>query len=105
MYTLNLFGSNGEPIIAPTKWALFITYLVMLGIHGLLNTFNVNLVKLFGDISVWWHVIGVVIIVGALLLFGENGQGFSHTFDYVNGAGWGFPGSTIYVVLMGMLFA
>ena len=105
LYTLNLFGSNGEPIIAPTKWALFITYLVMLGIHGLLNTFNVNLVKLFGDISVWWHVIGVVIIVGALLLFGENGQGFSHTFDYVNGAGWGFPGSTIYVVLMGMLFA
>ena len=49
LYTLNLFGSNGEPIIPPTKWSLFITYLVMLGIHGLLNTFNVNLVKLFGD--------------------------------------------------------
>ena len=37
-------------------------FLLVLIAHGLLNTFGVQLVKILGDISVWWHVVGVVII-------------------------------------------
>ena len=44
-------------------------YAVVLFIHGLLNTFGVGLVARLNDISVWWHIIGVLVIVGALFLF------------------------------------
>ena len=37
-------------------------FLCVLVVHGLLNTFSINLVKMMGNISVWWHVVGVVII-------------------------------------------
>src|SRR5438309_2349456 len=38
-------------------------YAVILFLHGLLNTFGVRLVAILNDISVWWHLVGVVIIV------------------------------------------
>jgi amino acid transporter len=47
-----------------TTSKIFITYLLVLVAHGLLNTFKVSLVKILGDISVWWHVVGVAIIAG-----------------------------------------
>ena len=45
---------------------IILIYGVVLFLHGLLNTFGVRLVALLNDISVWWHLIGVVVIVGAL---------------------------------------
>ena len=45
-----------------TVWTIFVIFLLVLVAHGLLNTFGVKLVKILGDISVWWHVVGVVII-------------------------------------------
>ena len=44
----------------------------VLVVHGLLNTFRVELVKILGDISVWWHVVGVVIIAGVLFIAPEQ---------------------------------
>lgn len=40
---------------------------VVLFLHGLLNTFGIRLVALLNDVSVWWHLLGVLIIV--ILLF------------------------------------
>jgi amino acid transporter len=105
LLSINLFGDSGDPIITIDKWSVFITYLLVLIAHGLLNTFGVNLVRLLGDISVWWHVAGVVVIVAALTIFGENGQGFGTLLDWNNGTGWSFPGSGIYVFLVGLLLA
>ncbi len=45
-----------------TVMGIFVIFLVVLVAHGLLNTFGVQVVKILGDISVWWHVVGVVII-------------------------------------------
>ena len=42
-----------------TAWTIYGIFLLVLIAHGLLNTFGVKLVKILGDISVWWHVVGV----------------------------------------------
>ena len=41
----------------------FVAFVVIIVLHGLLNTFGVNLVKLLSDVSAWWHLVGVAVIV------------------------------------------
>ena len=36
----------------------------MLFLHGMLNQFGIRLVALLNSVSVWWHILGVLIIVG-----------------------------------------
>ena len=49
---------------------------VILFLQGLLNTFNVRLVALLNDVSVYWHLIGVAIIV--VLLYWGPAAGSTH---------------------------
>ena len=87
--------------------SVFIIYTLVLITHGLLNTFGVGLVKRLMDISVWWHVFGVLVIVVALIVIPDRGNtiGFGASFDYKNFTGWSFGGSGIYVFIIGMLIA
>ena len=48
-------------------WHTVLIYAAVLLIHGLLNQFGIRLVALLNDVSVWWHITGVLIIVGALI--------------------------------------
>src|SRR5438309_8441721 len=81
-------------------------YAVVLFIHGLLNTFGVSLVALLNDISVWWHLAGVIIIVGALFLFSKYHQSPSYVFTkFVNLTGFSFGGASIFVFLTGLLLS
>lgn len=100
LYSLKLLGWDS---LRPTKWTVFVTYLIVLAIHGVMNTYGVKLVKLFGDISVWWHVVGVAVIVAALVLADHDGD--TGVFDWKNNTGWSFPGSGLYVGLIGLLLA
>ena len=102
-YVLYSFRLLGWDSLRSTKWTVYLTYLILLAIHGLLNTYGVNLVKLLGDISVWWHVFGSAIIVIALLL-AKHGGG-PGVFEWKNGTGWSFPGSGLYVGFIGLLLA
>ncbi|HEU5107368.1 MAG TPA: amino acid permease, partial [Micromonosporaceae bacterium] len=62
---------------------------IVLVLHGLLNTFGVKLVALLNDVSVWWHIIGVVVIVGALVVLPSEHQSASFVFThFVNNTGW-----------------
>ncbi|HEX9042148.1 MAG TPA: amino acid permease [Trebonia sp.] len=75
-------------------------------LHGLLNSFGVRLVALLNDVSVWWHIIGVLLIVGVLAIAPSHHQSASFVFThYVNNTGWTGPGSWIYVALLGLLLA
>ena len=63
---------------------------LILLLHGLLNTFGVRLVALLNDISVWWHVVGVAVIVGALAIVPDQHQSADFVFtEFVNNTGWG----------------
>ena len=78
-------------------------YVVVLAIHGLLNTFGVRLVALLNNVSVWWHVFGVLIIVGVLAIVPAHHQSVSYVFTtLVNNTGWG---SSLYVFALGLLLA
>ena len=75
----------------------------ILVLHGLLNTFGVRIVALLNSVSVWWHVLGVAVIVGALAFVPDHHQSASFVFTkFVNNTGWG---SGVYVVLLGLLMA
>ena len=48
-----------------THWHTIVIFAVVLFVHGLMNQFGIRLVALLNNISVWWHIAGVLIIVGA----------------------------------------
>ena len=91
-----------------TAWTVFGIYVALLVIHGLLNTFGVKVVKLLGDVSVWWHVVGVVIIAGVLFIAPTNTRGISGAFDSAPPGLTGWTGGTfvtIYLFALGLLLA
>ncbi len=91
------FGFDARP------WHTILIFGVVLLVHGLLNTFGVRLVALLNDISVWWHIVGVLVIVGALTFVPAKHQSASYVFTtFVNNTGWSSP---IYVALVGLLLA
>jgi amino acid transporter len=100
----------GYPLVAYSflpgipRLPIVVVYVVVLLLHGLLNTFGVRLVALLNDVSVWWHLLGVIIIVGALFLIPSHHQSVSFVFtDFENFTG--FSGAPIYVFLIGLLLA
>ena len=102
-----------------TRLILVLAYTGILALHGVMNTFGIRLVALLNDVSVWWHVAGVLIIFAILFIvpdhhtsFGEI-YGFSTTAPkggipgFINGSGFtnGFFGTTLYIFLIGLLLA
>jgi amino acid permease (GABA permease) len=76
---------------------------ILLAVHGLLNSFGVNLVAKLANVSVWWHLFGVAIIVAVLFIVPSHHASASFVFThFVNNTGWGVP---IYVFLIGLLNA
>jgi len=49
-----------------TRWHTVLIFAVVLFVHGLMNQFGIRLVALLNNVSVWWHLAGVLIIVGAV---------------------------------------
>lgn len=93
----------GYPIDPPHIIAV---YAVILLLHGLLNTFGIRLVALLNDISVWWHVVGVLAIVAVLAVVPAHHQSVSFVFTkFVNNQGWTGPFAGIYVFALGLLLA
>ncbi len=45
------------------KWMTLLIYAIILAVVAMLNIFGVRLVAFLNDISVWWHIVGVVLIV------------------------------------------
>jgi amino acid permease (GABA permease) len=91
----------GYPTTPP--WIILL-YGIALFLHGLLNTFGVSLVARLNDISVWWHVVGVLVIVGVLFIVPTHHQSATFIFTkFVNNTG--FAGVPIYVFLIGLLVA
>ncbi|MBA2283921.1 MAG: amino acid permease [Ktedonobacteraceae bacterium] len=104
-----------------TQWTTLAIYAVVLILHALLNIFGVRIVAFLNDISVWWHIVGVLLIGGGVVVAALVAQQFAAP-DFVkhiasaplNSAGTlfnvdpkynlsGFP--TWYAFLLGLLLA
>src|ERR687889_139829 len=89
-----------------TPGRTFLIFLVIIVVHGLLNTFGVNLVRLLSDVSAWWHLVGVAVIVGVLAIVPDQHKQLSDVFFEVqNATGFTFAGASVYAVLIGLLMA
>jgi amino acid transporter len=101
--------------IPVTPTVTIAVYGVVLVLHALLNTFGIRLVALLNDVSVWWHVVGVSVIVVVCVFLNQHtrtdlGTVFSKT---VNNTGYDtsqlpalmFLGIPLYVALIGLLNA
>ncbi|GHF41798.1 amino acid transporter [Streptomyces mashuensis] len=76
---------------------------IILVLHGVLNTFGVRIVAFLNEVSIWWHIVGVVVICGALVLVPEHHRSTGFIFgEFVNNTGFS---SSAYVVLIGLLMA
>ncbi len=88
---------------AATPGHTILVYGCILLVHGILNQFGVRLVALLNDVSVWWHILGVLIIVAVLAFVPSHHQSAGFVFGHiVNNTGFS---STLYVVLIGLLLA
>lgn len=78
-------------------------YACILVLHGLLNTFGVSVIKILSNVSVWWHILGVMVIVGVLAFVPSHHQSASFVFGHFeNQTGWQ---SWVYVMFIGILLA
>jgi amino acid permease (GABA permease) len=90
--------------VSTKPWVTIVIYGAVLLVHGLLNQFGIRLVALLNDISVWWHLLGVLIIVGVLAFAPSHHQSASFVFGhFVNDTGLGL--GWVYIVLIGLLLA
>jgi amino acid transporter len=89
--------------LAATQTNLLIVYAVILLSHALINHFGIRLVAWLNDFSVTVHIIGVIVIVGALLFFAPK-QPLSFFFERItsNTEGWPYWRAFIIGLLQAM---
>ena len=91
------FGFNARP------WHTILLFGLILVLHAGLNQFGVRVVAKLNNISVWWHIVGVAVIVLALAFVPSHHQSTRFVFThFVNNTGWG---SSLYVGMLGLLLA
>jgi amino acid transporter len=89
--------------ITPSGSTTMLIFGCILLLHGLLNSAGVRLVNVLNSISVWWQLIGVAVIVGALTIAPARHQSPSFVFAHFhNDTGFSSP---VYVWLVGSLVA
>jgi amino acid permease (GABA permease) len=88
------------------KTSTFSVFLAIIVLHGLLNTFGVDLVRLLSDVSAWWHLVGVAVIVGVLVVVPDHHKPLSEVFlQTKNATGLSGSGTAVYAFLLGLLMA
>jgi amino acid transporter len=86
-----------------TTTNLLLVYAAILLSHGLINHFGIRLVAWLNDFSVTVHILGVIVIVGALLLFAPK-QPVSFFFARItfNTEGWSYGWAFVIGLLQAM---
>jgi amino acid transporter len=104
-YGLHLFGVNfGTASVQSALHHTFVLFAIILAAHALINIFSSPLVALFTNISVWWHVIGVTVIIVLLVAVPSHHQSFSFVFGHrQNLSGFSDSMYWFYVLPLGFL--
>jgi amino acid transporter len=68
---------------------IFVLFLIIMGLHALINIYSSHLVALFNNISVGVHVVGVAIIILILIIAPDRHQSADFVFtDTLNNSGF-----------------
>jgi amino acid transporter len=83
---------------------VFAVFVVILGLHAVLNIFSSHLVALFNGISVWWHVLGVIVIIAVLIFVPDHHASADFVFtEKINNSGFGDGMFWWYILPVGFL--
>jgi amino acid transporter len=90
-------------------WLYFTYGMILLG-AGLVNMFRVKITGALNAFSAWWHMVGVLVIVGILIIVPDHHRSVSYVFgETINNSGFSghswTTGVFIYVFLTGLLMA
>jgi amino acid transporter len=68
----------------------YILYALFLTAAVLINVLNIRITSGLNMISAWWHMVGVVVVVGVLIIVPDHHQSLSYVFtERVNNSGFG----------------
>ena len=88
---------------AATPGHTLIIYAGILLVHAVINIRGVRLVAFLSDVSVWWHIIGVIIIAISLAFLPAHHASASFVFTkFINNTAWH---NSLYVFMLGLLMA
>jgi amino acid transporter len=104
-YGLHFLGVNfATTSVQASLHHTFVLFVILLAIHAMVNIFSSPLVALFTQISVWWHVIGVLVIIVLLVAVPSHHQSFSFVFGHrINASGFSHGMYWFYVLPLGFL--
>ncbi|MET8584362.1 amino acid permease [Streptomyces collinus] len=88
------------PSYRPTVHQTVLITALVIVLQGLANTYTVQLVALLNRISVWWLLIGLVVIVSTLIVMPDHHQSASFVTHFVNNTGFS---SGLYGGMLGLL--
>src|SRR6201991_4289986 len=103
LYGLNLgFANWGDS--AHVLSETFLLFMAILTLHALINIYSSPLVALLNNISVFWHVAGVAVIVLVLAFVPDTHQSVDFVFtEKINNSGLGDGMFWFYVLPLGFL--
>ncbi len=105
IFTDALLGLLWPGTFHGTAHEVIYVYAAILAVHALMNIFSVKIVALLNDVSVWWHCLGVLIIVGFLAFKPDHHQSFGTVFSKtINNSGFSHQWLW-FVLLLGLLQA
>jgi amino acid transporter len=82
----------------------FFLFLVILALHATINILGSHLVARVNSISVWWHVAGVAVIIGVLIIVPNHHASVDFVFtERINNSGFGGHMYWFYVLPLGFL--
>jgi amino acid transporter len=88
LYGVKIFGvdfGDTSHVLSET----FLLFLIILALYAILNIFSSPLVALFNNISVVWHVLGVLVIIALLIAVPSDHQSASFVFGHkINNTGF-----------------
>jgi amino acid transporter len=103
LYKLNVLGVNfgdSQHLLSET----FLLFAIILALHVFINISGSHLVARFNGISVWWHVLGVAVIVGVLIFVPAHHASADFVFTKrINNSGFGMGMFWFYVLPLGFL--
>jgi amino acid transporter len=83
---------------------IFVVFVVILILHAMINIFSSHLVALFNNISVFWHCVGVLVIIGILIIVPDNHQSADFVFtERINNSGFDMGMYWWYILPTGLL--
>ncbi len=99
--TLSTFSESYAGGYSLTR--VFWIFLGILALASVLNIFSGHLMAVMNNVSVWWHVVGVAMIVLILVFIPEHHQSFSYVFtERFNNSGYS-GGSTSSVKYLSLI--